>query len=896
MRSPWRWAFLFLWLSLPSATSAAVSFPVDEYVDALRLVAAGNESAARVALESIVREAPTWIPVNRALALLAIRSGRIADYDARLAQRLEQNPRDAGAAVGHALLLAASGQRVDAHRWLQAAIVAGSRDPLLVEPLVDTASSRERLIVWLVGEATRATQDAPLAALAARVSLAAGDRSRARLVVNEALKRHPGFGDLHSLDAQLALLDGDERTACDAAALAAGYLTEEHTVPELRVPRRVALARTFTACGRLNAARQLLPTVGPVLRVPGEEPWPSLVRMANAEIAIAAGDPLAALVLINDEGPLVADSEGSREWLGSLRASAYARLGRPIPNAEALTSELPVSPTALIDRLSALSALWLAPAEGRPKQSSAAVDQVAIALESLGLTRRAARAWLLSAFVAEDREAGRRALGNALVLVPDESAPAELRAAVAVVRTHQALGEERLDGAVAASRIDPARVSGAPGVLLARLELMASEATLTTGDADGAIRHARDGILELQEAERSTSVVPIEFAPLVDDPSDTALALAALSFRATRATGVGFGEAGATLLRQLRRGVRRWSLFEAQWPETLDDLARLAPKNACLVVAAPGRSAPALVAANGSVEETTSESALKSASCRDVRAVLWAGPAPAPVGLATGSRDSRVVVRLIGPAPISDGPLGETSALQPAWNYPVGSGTDRPLVRLLEKLAQARSPSVARSASDDESKTGNAFFVGAGLAPPRSPLSSGWLVPPTAGVRQGWLAPESLTGLAGDPAAGLIAVGIRAETPIGADRGLWLLAEGSLAAGWRWVLLSRIPLSEQQRAEIATRSSEWMEDPIREARRLARLDPQTAAALQLWSASGRLLRVKSGNPIDTLFYVPMVAGIVLAALTLMRLFRRSRRARRLSVPQGPRDPRNSADD
>ncbi len=871
--------------------------PVDEYVNALRLVAAGNEASARAALEAISLQAPTWVPVHRALALAAIRAGMTAEYDSRFALRLEQNPRDPGAAIGHALLLAAAGQRVEAHRWLQTAIIAGSRDPLLVEPLLETAASRDRLVVWLVSEATRASQDAPLAALAVRVSLAAGDRNRAQIVLDDALRRHPGYGDLHSLAARLDLLEGDERAACDSAALATSYLSEEQTVPEFRIPRRVALARIFTACGRLNAARQVLSAVGPVLRVPGEPPWPSLVRMANAEVSIAAGDPLAALASINDEAPLVADSVDAREWLGALRAGAFARLDRPVPNAETLLSEPPSSPAALLDRLTALSALWLAPADVRPARASEAVGQIAFAIESAGLFRRAARAWVLAAFVAEDRDAGRRALGNALVLVPEESAPAELRAAVAVVRTQLALREQRLDDAVAASNVDLSRLAGAPGALLARLESLAAEAALTTGDADSAMRHARDGTLDLQEAERSTGAVPVELAPLVEDPSDTALTLASLSFRATRAAGASFGEAGATLLRQLRRGVRRWSLFEAQWPETLDDLARLAPKNSCLVVAAPGHSAPALAAANGRVEESTSEAVLKSAACRDVRIVLWAGPAPAPIGLTAALSDSRVLVRLTGPAPIPDGPLGETSSLQPAWTYPAGSGPDRSFARLIESLAQV-SPraSSSRSRAGAVQDASNAFFIGAGLAPPRSPLSSGWLVPPAASLRTGWLGPDSLTGLAGDPASGLIAVGIRAETPNGADRGLWLLAEGSLAAGWRWVLLSRIPLTDKHRLELAARSSEWAEDPVREARRLARLDPETASALQLWSASGRLLRVKTGNPIDTLFYVPMVAGFVLAALTLVRLFRRSRQARRLSAPRDPRDHPNSQDD
>lgn len=870
------------------AHAAPTPPPIDRYVAALERLPR-DAPATIAALEAIVREAPTWIPAHRALARIALHQGDGARREAEFNERLGRNPRDAGAAYGSAVLSLARGARVEAQRALELALLAGSRDPLLVEPLLGSNPAGARLLDWLEAEALRAPEDGPLVALAVRVSTAAGDYARAERLVLAGLRRHPGFGDLQAQRAALRRLYGDERAACEAATLAATYLRDEQSVPEVRVPRRLALARIELACGRIEAARQLVRTVGPTATVPGDPSWSTAVRLHEAELTLAAGDPLTALALITPERPGAERESNLRELWWALAIQSEARLGTlPEQSASWWTDALP-APSGLIDRTIGLAALWTAPPSERPEGVTERLGAVATAWEQAGLSRRAARAWLAAAVATGDREATRRALGNALVLSTDQGAPGEIRAASAVVRTALALAEQRDADAWNASQLDAAARLGTPPQLLARLESIGAEAALRVGDAAAAAQRARDGMLDLQEADRSLTPVPAELAPLVAELSDTALSLAGSAYRAARQLGQPVDQAGATLLRDVRRAIRRWSLLEPAWPETLESLTRLAPSGSCLVVALPGSASPALAAAHGEVEEATTAGVLESAACREARTVLWAGPAPAPDGLTTERNATRVVVRLIGPAVLPSSRLGESARLQPAWQSPVGPGPERPLRTLVTRLSQRPETDAPSDGNALLSQARSLVFHGPGLAPARAPLSAGWLVAPGSGLTRGWLGPENLSELTGDPQSGVIALGLRSG-PVGvAPEGSWLLAEGVISAGWRWALLSRRPLSTEQRARLQERLLEWDEDPVREARRLQRADAETAAQLELWSASGRLIRVQPSSPIDTLLLVPMAAGVLLTILTLVRLLNRSRRASHPAPPPDPRD-------
>lgn len=874
---------LFLWLMLIAPTRAQDD-GLDDYIGALRLLAMHRDSEGIATLETLVRTHPDRLAPHRALVLSAVGTSRAPAIDSAMQIRLLRNPKDSGAAFARALLLEGQGNRAEAHRLLLSALVAGSRDPLLVDPLLRTAADSDRLVVWLRGEAARVPEDAPFWALVVRLTARHGQLHLASNDLDAALARHPDNLDLLTLAATLRRAAGAEREACAQATLAAGYLTNDRAPPEVRVPRRLELARTFIDCGRLDAARQMIAAVGPTWSPPGTTPLSTWIALVEADLSIASEDPLGGFVALQDLDPLVATEPAAREYLMALRAGAFAALGvDDHTDDDWLATELPRG-LLLVDRARALAARMSV--EGALATDGARYGaEVASALETAGLPVRAARLWLLAAARETGGfEAARVHLGQALVLTPEESASPSLRTATRLVRARLFAAQGGHLDALSAARSEPLRLAGAPAALLAPLRLVAGRSALVLGRPGDALALARDGLLDVQEADRSREVLPFEFAPLAGDLSDQAVLLSALALRAGRAAGQGDEATTSTFLRDLGRSVRRWSLLEAPWPSTASELQRQVPRSSCLVIATPGAEGVAVVATSRTVTVVPTLRALDTAECRDLKTIYWAGPAAAPGGLTARSDDPRLLVRLVCPAPLPEGPLGEPANLRPAWPNPVGNGPQRAYRRAVESLIGLSSDAAAttppQTVSDSSRRSvGSQLtqFEGFGLAPSRTPLAAGWLVPPVAGLREGWLGPATTSGLLGDPHSGVFVTGLRRlDTSDGNDKGRWVLAESLLGAGWRWGLLADRPLTTAQRSALSEGEARWIEDPLREARRLSRADGDLAARLSLWSATGRIVKLRSTTALDTLFYLPIAAAVLLAFSTIARLIARHR--------------------
>jgi len=338
--------------------------------------------------------------------------------------------------------------------------------------------------------------------------------------------------------------------------------------------------------------------------------------------------------------------------------------------------------------------------------------------------------------------------------------------------------------------------------------------------------------------------------------------LAGLSFRALVASGRPTADAANDLLKNLARAARGWSQTERPWPADLRELAQFVRGDACLVIAAIGAGAPALaIDSEGVIGVATPDQAAATAPCAGRRRVLWAGPAAPPGGLAAATNGSRVFVRLLIPGP----PVRE-----PGGPYPkapsltaVGAGPDRSLRRIVESLAPPAPRPGERLALRFDAGRGWPVFHGAGIAPRGVPFAAGWLAPPGRLTPAGWIGPGA------DPL----------------ESGPRALAEAALNAGWRWALLSRRPLSAEERGRVQSKLASWAEDPLREAQRLARRDPALAEVLTLWMAPER--EMPRGVIGESLLF--SLAAAVAVLLVVLALHRRGALRRLAPPPTSPDD-------
>ncbi len=877
-----------------SGRAHAQSSLLDDYIAAAQLARGGQVETACDRLGALAAEHPSSVAVHRAWGMLAVPAQRAGTVEPLLRARALRGGSDWAAQVGLAALLAARGRKAEAWRFLSGAVASGERDPLIVPLLLETAPGTEAALRFIDAEIARHPRDGLLAALAVRTALAAGRIVEARRTLEAALERGVEHQELSLQHAILLRAAGRERAACDEATLVGSVVGPELEVPELRVPRRVALARILIACGRTEPARRVLAALGPAVSFPGEVPLRPLARAAEAEWALSREDPLGALALL-DETPGLDEVPAVREYALAVRAGAFALLGAiPAAVREASLGALPDG-LALADRSAALAAIA---GDGGPPATDLvpALERLAARLEDEGFAERAARVRTLAAWrLADDDPPGaRRELRLAQALIAGREEPAQLALAATLVEARMARRAGDPAAALRVLEFGPLETAGVPGALLAAARVEAAQAALVSSDPERARAQAREGMLDVQEAARGGPQPAAEARALAGNPSERAVELAGLLFRAVLALGREPRDAAGTFVHNLGRAARSWSLLEAPWPDDLAKLAPSIPRGSCAVFAALGEAAPALaVGYRGEFEVTTPGAAFAAAPCAGASTIYWAGPAPAKGGLSPAPGDQRLFLRWISPVPQGE---GFPTSLPDDGDEPaptVGPGPDRPLRQLVEALAEAPPPpgsaAAAAPGAAGSSLVRWPVFAGAGLAPARAPLSAGWLVPPGYLRSTGWLGPESIQTISPTRGPGLIAVGLRAMPGAGApESGLSVLADSALQAGWRWALLARAPLAAEEVEALRARLSAWSSNPYKESRRLARSAPATAAKLTLWTVpSRRSARDIAARTFGRTLALLGAASIVSALLWAVAL-RRRRSGGRPSRRQAPR--------
>ncbi len=880
-------ALAFAAALLAPGAALAQSALLDDYIAAAQLARAGQVEASCKRLGELAARHPTSIAVHRAWGSMAVPARRAAEIERELRARLRLSRNDWAAGVGLASLLLARGRRAEAWRLLTDAVAGGERDALLVPLLLDAAPGGEVAMRFLGAEIERHPRDALLAALTVRVALAADRVAAARAALDGALGRGLEHQELSFLDAVLQRAAGRERAACEGAALVGTIVGPELEVPELRVPRRVALARILLSCGRIEPARRVLAALGPVVSFPDDLPLQPIARSAEAELALARDDSLAALALL-DETPGLADDEEPREVALAVRCEAHAQLGEIPASVSDAALGPPPAGLALADRSAALAALAVA-SPIAPAHLASALDRLALGLEEVGFVERAARMRVLAAWQrSESDPAGaRRELRLARALVEGGAGELPIQTAAALVEAR--LARRAGDPAAALQALEGISpgLAGVSGILLASLRAEAAHAALQAGDAERARVAAREGLLDVQEAARSGVRPAPEFAPLAGDPATRAVELAGLLFRAAIALERPLADAGGAFIYNLGRAARGWSLLEVPWPKEISLVLPYIPRNTCVIFAATGEGAPALaVDAEGHLAATTLGAATVADPCASAVAVYWAGPAPAPGGLTPAPGDRRLVLRWVSPLPlpVTGGPPNADSGGPPAA---VGAGEMRPLRQRVEGIAgasPAREPGDGGAAAPGRTALARwPVFGGAGLAPSPAPFSAGWLVPPGFLRTDGWIGPETLQGLEPPLGEGLGIVGLRAVPGSGEpESGLWVLADAAMQAGWRWVLLSRSPLAAEEYDALVLRWDDWMENPYREALRLAQTSPATADKLTLWTAPGRRgERLRTTRSFGVALAV--VGGVAILATLVAGVAAKRRRARRAAA-------------
>ena len=835
---------LILSATVPGRVLAQSSL-LDDYIAAAQLARGGQVEPACDRLAALAAEHPASVAVHRAWGTRAVAAGRAATVEPQLRARAVRNGSDWAAQVGLAALLAARGRRAEAWRFVSGAVASGERDPLIVPLLLESAPEVDIALRFVEAEVAVHPRDALLAALAVRTALAAGRVVDAQRMLDAALRRGLEHQELALQHAILLRAAGREQAACEEATLVGSVVGPELEVPELRVPRRVALARILLACGRAEPARRVLAALGPAVSFPGDLPLRPLARSAEAEWALSREDPLGALALL-DETPGLDEVPAVRELALAVRARALALLGEiPAGVLQAARETLPVG-LALADRSAALAAIASGGASSNAELLPE-LDRLAVRLEDEGFVERAVRVRTLAAWHLSEADppGARRELRVAQALLAGRPNGAQLALAAALVEARMARRAGDPAAALRILELSPLGTVGVPGALLAAVRVEAAQAALASGDPERARALAREGMLDVQEAARGGLQPAAEAIPLAGSPAERAVELAGLLFRAALGLGREPQAAAGAFVHNLGRAARSWSLLEAPWPDDLAKLAPSVPRDGCAVFAALGEGAPALaVGSGGRFEVSTPGAAVAAAPCAAASAIYWAGPAPAPGGLTPAPGDRRLLLRWISPVPQGE---GFPASLPDDGDDPapaIGPGPERPLRRLVEGLSGA--PRATGSVSSPASgTTGSAMarwpvFAGAGLAPARAPLSGGWLVPPGYLRSPGWIGPESIQSLSPTRGPGLIALGLRAMPEDRApESGLSVLADSALQAGWRWALLARTPLAPDEVEAIRARLAAWSSNPYRESRRLAKASPTTAAKLTLWTVPGR---------------------------------------------------------
>jgi tetratricopeptide (TPR) repeat protein len=833
-------AALLLGCLLASGVARGDDLPlVSSYIEALELEASGDAQAALARLEELATDRPDSAAVHASLARLALATGTEDEWRSALRKRVRRTARDVGASIGLSVLENARDRRSEAHRLLMTALTAESRDPLLVPLLLQTTDRPAGLAAWFEKRHRVLPRDTDFAALRVRLLLALDRVEQAREVLARARELAIDHVDLLALASLVELAAGDEDAACEAARVSLGFKLAGPERIDVAMPRRIWIARALTACGAPEEAERVLSSMRPFVHLADAKPHRRALELAVAEARVGRGDPVGALALVESASEAVesvaslVDADALEE---SVRTRALYMLGGLDPASAESARDRPDG-LALADH--AISECLRASVARAPEATTVErLERLADALASQGLSTRALRVRAVAV------DARRRAGLSTSPARPSEDDDPEIHAALALVAARTAPADEQR---AALAAVDDLALVGAPGQLRAALRERQARAAFARGDRVGGLELARAALLDLLEADRAGQRLAAELWGLAGDAASRAARLAGSIFSRSVDGGAPLEEAARLYVRDLGRAARTWSVLEITWESNLSAIHREIPDDACVVVdGGPPATRMLVFGAEGRLAAPPRDAWVEESPCAEASTIRWLGPAAAPGGLALPDHPGRLLLRIVAPSPVPDArPSSEPRRARRPGEGLVGDGEDRPLARIARAMTGtegAAGPSVP-SGDDEDSDVAIEHaraYAGAGIATDAMSLASGWLVPPSPSNPQGWMGPEHLLTESSGASFGLVAIGLASDTHAGTiERGAWALAEAALAGGRPWALLSRRPLDAEEWEVLDDHLRRIDRDPEHALRKLARKEPELAAALGAWTAPGR---------------------------------------------------------
>ena len=825
------WALVAPTALIPSVHALEQGEWAAPYARASRLAAAGRFAEALDILQRLAEARPASVPIHLALAKVAESAGDADRFEKAWKKRVRRRARDVGASVALAYLHSRRNAPRDAHRLLQNALTAGARHPFMLSLLFETTSDRKGFVNFLQRRAAVLPRDTGFSLLLSLALLEEGDVRKAREVVERALHHEPEHPELLLVRSRILHADGREREACRQAELAVGFVAEVERTPEWRSWLEIQAARIFVDCGRHEAASALIvPNEDGFGMEPtaGRNRWSALVR---AHLAIEEGSPIRSLTELRKAETLEPSTVEMDVFAESIRSRLANHLSAswidPTPRARS------VQGLALADRSVSLAAdavrYMKKDAPGRRKLIRD-IDVTHEKLSSEGMVVRAERlaslsSWLGGTIPTPKTSARERETSEVPGL-------AVVRALIAV-SAHQR--RQDFEAAGRAGQIDPLSLVGAHGRLKAALRIQTASSLLEVGDAAGALESARQGVLDVLEADRNRLPVPPEFLPLVSAGLSQRSTLAGLAFRARIASGVETQEALPAFFSDVSDAVAGWTAASTPWPTSPEEIVEWIPSAGCLVMATPPPQPIAIAMARAHAAAVSApEDVLKTPPCRDARIVYWLGPHAPRAGLALGT-PPRTVIRILRPTPT---PRPHRQAKATRWNgrvLEIGSGES------------GRDPLMTKDPSDPahggrlhpDLEEGWPLYTGKGLTLEEIPSGAGWFAPESLAGADGWIGPESIPARRSGSGPGLIVLGttMPADSRL-PEAGAWMLADGAKIAGYEWTLLSRRPLEPDEIEIIENALSRWQRHPLTAAENLTRAHPALAESLCLWAEPG----------------------------------------------------------
>jgi tetratricopeptide (TPR) repeat protein len=251
-------------------------------------LARGRKSEAETAFIRAVELAPKSVETHLALGNFYWSLGKASETEKALRNALNIDPKSGVAIRAMAAFLTATGKNRDAEPYLVR--LAESGDPEAVFSLIDyyIASGRAKDAVARLESDSKALKDVPEAGQRlARAYAAAGDRARAKALVDQVLARNPTAVDTQLLKGELLLNEGhrDEAFAAIRAAAASHPDSAE---------AQFALARFYVSRGDTSGAEA---AYREVLRI---NPRAAAAQVEMAKLHLSTGNRNAALRTVEE--------------------------------------------------------------------------------------------------------------------------------------------------------------------------------------------------------------------------------------------------------------------------------------------------------------------------------------------------------------------------------------------------------------------------------------------------------------------------------------------------------------------------------------------------------------------------------------------------------------------